>query len=219
MGSARTATTRSAPGADRDRLIGLVRAFAGRRVAVLGDFVADEFVYGDIARISREAPVPILTHRKTVVTPGGGGNAVANLRALGAQPLPIGVVGRDEAGRRLLDAFKQGGITRRGIRVEVGYGTPCKSRILAGGVHTRRQQIVRVDRGGGDGHTRTVRLALRRTLRQMLPELPVVRRGGVVLLPVEPLRTWLREQAGVEGRRADAIAGEVVAAIREERTR
>ena len=53
-----------------------------------------------------------------------------------------------------------------------------------------------------------------RTLRQMLPELPVIRRGGVVLLPVEPLRAWLREQAEAEGRRADAIADEVVAAIR-----
>ncbi len=56
-----------------------------------------------------------------------------------------------------------------------------------------------------------------RTLRQMLPELPVVRRGGVVLLPVEPLRAWLRDEAAIEGRRADTVAGEVLAAIREDR--
>jgi rfaE bifunctional protein kinase chain/domain len=160
---------RAADASERDRLVDLVHAFEGRRVAVLGDLVADEFVYGDIARISREAPVPILSHRKTVVVPGGGGNAVANLRALGARPLPVGVVGRDEAGRRLLDEFKRAGVSRTGIRVEPAYDTPCKSRILAGGVHTRRQQIVRVDRGGGGGElTRPVGAALRRTLREIL---------------------------------------------------
>jgi rfaE bifunctional protein kinase chain/domain len=168
-GSPSRGAARAADANGRDRLLDLVHAFEGRRVAVLGDLVADEFVYGDIARISREAPVPILSHRKTVVVPGGGGNAVANLRALGAKPLPVGVVGRDEAGRRLLDEFKRAGISRTGIRQEPSYDTPCKSRILAGGVHTRRQQIVRVDRGGGGGElTRPVRAALRRTLRETL---------------------------------------------------
>jgi len=154
---------------ERDRLIELVRGFEGRRVAVLGDLVADEFVYGDIARISREAPVPILTHRRTVVVPGGGANAVANLRALGARPLPVGVVGRDEPGRALREQFKQAGISRSAIRTDPGYHTPSKSRILAGGVHTRRQQIVRVDRGGAGGELpRAVRTVLRRTLREVL---------------------------------------------------
>ena len=102
---------------DAARLASCVRRFSGRRVVVLGDLVADEFVYGDIARISREAPVPILAHHKTVVVPGGGGNAVANLHALGACPIPVGVVGRDEAGRRLLDEFKRRGIPRSTIRV------------------------------------------------------------------------------------------------------
>jgi rfaE bifunctional protein kinase chain/domain len=154
---------------DRQRLTELVRGFAGRRVAVLGDLVADEFVYGDIERISREAPVPILKHHKTVVVPGGGGNAVANLRALGAQPLPVGVVGRDESGRRLLDELKQRGISRSGILRLADYRTPSKSRILAGGIHTRRQQIVRVDRGGSDGTLpREVRSALRKALTASL---------------------------------------------------
>jgi rfaE bifunctional protein kinase chain/domain len=156
-------------GQDRERLLGIVRRFAGHRVAVLGDLVADEFVYGDIARISREAPVPILRHNRTVVVPGGGGNAVANLRALGAKPLPIGLVGRDEAGRRMLAEFKRMGIARSGVLLQRNYCTPTKSRILAGGVHTRRQQIVRVDRGGTDGTLPSaVRVALRRTLREIL---------------------------------------------------
>ncbi len=134
-----------------ESLAALVARFRGRRVAVLGDLVCDEFVYGDIARVSREAPVLILEQTRVDVVPGGGGNAVANLRALGAIPVPVGVVGRDEAGARLLALFRRMGVETSGIAAERGYGTPTKSRVLAGGVHTRRQQIVRVDRGQRHG--------------------------------------------------------------------
>ena len=134
-----------------ERLLAIVRGFAGRRVVVLGDFVADEFLYGDIARVSREAPVLILEHRQTVAVPGGGANAVANLRALGARPIPVGVVGRDEPGRRLLRALSQAGVAVRTILRLGAYSTPSKCRVLAGGVHTRRQQIVRIDRGAARG--------------------------------------------------------------------
>lgn len=133
------------------RLEHLVGRFAKRRVAVLGDLVCDEFLHGEIARVSREAPVLILEHERTVVVPGGAGNAVANLRALGADPIPLGVVGKDASGADLLRQFEEAGIDTRGVRAESGYGTPTKSRILAGGVHTRRQQIVRVDRGAKHG--------------------------------------------------------------------
>jgi rfaE bifunctional protein kinase chain/domain len=142
----------------------LVADFRDRRVAVLGDFVCDEFVHGDIARVSREAPVLILEQTRVEVVPGGGGNAVANLRALGAKPVPVGVVGRDEAGARLVARFRKMGIDTKGIAAEAGYGTPTKSRVLAGGVHTRRQQIVRVDRGQRHGSLKpevTSRLATR----------------------------------------------------------
>jgi D-glycero-beta-D-manno-heptose-7-phosphate kinase len=141
----------AAPRMDASRLQAVVDRFAGRRVAVLGDLVADEFVYGDIARISREAPVLILEHRRTVSVPGGAGNAVANLSALDARPVPVGIVGRDDPGARLLAHFRSIGVPVTGIGVAPGYETPSKSRILAGGVHTRRQQIVRLDRGAPHG--------------------------------------------------------------------
>ena len=134
-----------------ERLIRIVREFNDRRVAVLGDFVGDEFIHGDIARISREAPVLILDQTKVECVPGGGGNAVMNLRALGARPVPVGVVGHDNTGERLIAQFKRAGIETKGVAAERGYETPTKSRILAGGVHTRRQQIVRVDRGNRHG--------------------------------------------------------------------
>lgn len=147
----------------RDRLAALIRGFAGRTVAVVGDLVADEFVHGEIVRVSREAPVLILEHRETIAVPGGGGNAVANLRALGAVPLPVGVIGADASGRRLLEHFRRARIPVAGIRVERAYETPTKSRIVAGGVHTRRQQVVRIDRGRAHGELPPAALARLRT--------------------------------------------------------
>jgi len=142
-------TRASMPG--RARLLEILHRFAGKRIVVLGDLVADEFVYGDIQRVSREAPVLVLEHRETACVPGGGANAVANLRALDASPVPVGVVGADEAGQRIVAQFREAGVKTSGIRAEPGYRTPAKSRILAGGVHTRRQQIVRIDRGARHG--------------------------------------------------------------------
>ena len=126
----------------------LIQRFRSKRIVVFGDLVADVFVYGEISRISREAPVLILNHRETQTVPGGGANAIHNLRALGANPIPVGIVGDDAEGRQLLEYFSKLGIDVRGIRVTKSYRTPTKMRILAGAVHSHRQQIVRLDSGG-----------------------------------------------------------------------
>src|ERR1700761_4307093 len=89
-----------------DRLQRIVEAFPKVTITVLGDLVADEFVYGEISRVSREAPVLILKHRERTVVPGGGANAVMNLATLGVNVLPVGVVGDDETGSLLLEAFR-----------------------------------------------------------------------------------------------------------------
>jgi len=125
----------------------IVERFKDRRIAVFGDLVADVFVYGEISRISREAPVLILNHRETQIVPGGGANAVHNLWALGAKPLPVGIVGDDAEGQQLLEYFSNLGIETGAIRVVKSYRTPSKMRILAGAVHSQRQQIVRLDSG------------------------------------------------------------------------
>ena len=101
-----------------NRLTGLVHKFRGKRVAVLGDFVADVFVYGEISRISREAPVLVLNERETQLVPGGGANAVYNLYALGAHPLPIGIVGKDAEGAQLIDFFRKLKVDTRAIVVD-----------------------------------------------------------------------------------------------------
>ncbi len=126
----------------------LIDKFRDRRVVVFGDLVADVFVYGEISRISREAPVLILNHRETQLVPGGGANAIHNLRTLGAQPIPIGIVGDDPEGQQLLKFFSDLDIDISGIQITKSYRTPTKMRILGGAVHSQRQQIVRIDSGG-----------------------------------------------------------------------
>ena len=136
------------------RLVDLIDRFAGRRVAVFGDLIVDEFIYGEIGRVSREAPVLILNYDSTQIVPGGAGNAASNVAALGGRPLVVGVVGRDAAGERLLQAMD--GMNLSGVARPAGYRTPTKTRILAGGVHSAKQQVVRIDRaaapGSGDSH-------------------------------------------------------------------
>lgn len=124
----------------------IVEAFPRISIAVLGDMVADEFVFGEISRVSREAPVLILRHRERTVVPGGGANAVNNLADLGVNVLPVGVVGNDEAGRMLLRAFRHKKVPVTGILKDKNHSTITKTRILACMPHTWQQQVVRVDR-------------------------------------------------------------------------
>ena len=118
------------------------------RLVVVGDLVADEFIYGRLDRVSREAPVLILKYDSTEIVPGGGGNAASNAAALGARVEVICVVGKDDAGRRLIAAMPRRAKVR-GVERAGGYVTPVKTRILAGGIHSAKQQVVRIDRAGG----------------------------------------------------------------------
>jgi D-glycero-beta-D-manno-heptose-7-phosphate kinase len=124
----------------------IVEAFPRITVTVLGDMVADEFVFGEISRISREAPVLILRHRERTIAPGGGANAVNNLADLGVNVLPVGILGKDDPGRQLLSAFRHKRIAVTGILQKKNYATVTKTRVLAGLPHTWRQQVVRIDR-------------------------------------------------------------------------
>lgn len=129
-----------------DRLVRIIEDFSKLSVTVLGDLIADEFIYGEIARVSREAPVLILRHRERTVVPGGGANAVNNLADLGVNVLPVGIVGNDETGRLLLRAFRHKRIPVTGVVRDKDHTTVTKTRILAGMPHTWRQQVVRIDR-------------------------------------------------------------------------
>src|SRR5215208_3760667 len=102
---------------EAEQLAALVRAFAGRRVLVVGDLIADQFVSGEISRVSREAPVMILRHERTETVPGGAANCAMNLAALCAQVAVVGLVGEDTAGRELLGKLDGAGVDCSGVVV------------------------------------------------------------------------------------------------------
>jgi rfaE bifunctional protein kinase chain/domain len=137
---------RAAGDALRQRLLSLVDAYPGKKVTVWGDLILDEYLYGTTRRVSREAPVLILKYAGSEYSLGGAGNALLNLKALGAEVEPVAVVGRDEAGRRVLEILNGNRIPAAGILSRTGFRTPVKTRILAGEENTRKQQILRLDR-------------------------------------------------------------------------
>jgi rfaE bifunctional protein kinase chain/domain len=124
----------------------LLARLKGRRIVVVGDLIADEYLYGKPARISREAPVLILRFTDREVRLGGAANAAHNVQALGARAVPVGVVGADAAGRDVERLFSAAGIATDGLVVAPDRLTPVKTRIMAGGYESTRQQVVRLDR-------------------------------------------------------------------------
>ena len=148
---------------DSSRLLELIDRFTKVRVAIFGDLLVDEFIYGDIARVSREAPVLILNYDSTEIVPGGAGNAANNVAALGGTATAIGFAGADETGRRLVETLRSKVDVRSVLRPK-GFRTPTKTRILAGGIHSAKQQVVRIDRAAtveaSDGDRRAIRATL-----------------------------------------------------------
>lgn len=145
-------------------LVPLTRAFGSRRVLVVGDLVADHYVYGETDRVSREAPVLIVRYESAEVKLGGGANAAANVRSLGGQVTAVGALGRDQMGDALRDLFRKEGIELSAVSgAEVH--TETKTRIYAGGVNTKRQQMLRVDRGATAELPRRVRTSLATAVR------------------------------------------------------
>jgi rfaE bifunctional protein kinase chain/domain len=142
----------------------LLKRFPQVRVLVVGDLLADHYLFGQTERISREAPVLILKHEASDLRLGGGANAVHNIRTLGGRPLPFGVLGRDDRGRAVRRLLRQKGIATNAVLDEPGYETPVKTRILAGRPHSTKQQVVRLDRYG----RLPARSAARRALLQAL---------------------------------------------------
>jgi rfaE bifunctional protein kinase chain/domain len=130
----------------REQLLKILDQFAGRKILVVGDLIADEFLYGRITRVSREAPVLVLEYQDLVRLPGGAANAANNLLDLGCGVAIAGIVGRDEPGRKLVAVLQGKGADVRPVRRIRSYATPIKTRILAGAHHSAPQQVVRIDR-------------------------------------------------------------------------
>ncbi|MDD5428231.1 MAG: D-glycero-beta-D-manno-heptose-7-phosphate kinase [Candidatus Omnitrophica bacterium] len=124
-----------------NRIKGKVANFKDASVLVLGDLILDEFLWGDVSRISPEAPVPVVWVKKESFMPGGASNVANNLRSLGAKVHLVGVVGDDERGAILKGELEQKGINTAGIITDDSRPTILKTRVVA-----QHQQVVRIDK-------------------------------------------------------------------------
>lgn len=121
------------------------KVFRRKKVVIVGDLVADQYLSGTIDRVSREAPVFILRHDQTVTLPGASANAAANVASLGATAIAVGVTGNDTNGRALCDELQRAGVDTRFVIGDDNTSTTTKVRILAAQKHAVRQQVIRID--------------------------------------------------------------------------
>lgn len=131
---------------ENQRLLDLIPRLANHTVLVIGDLFLDEYVVGRAERLSREAPIPVLSFSRRFCLPGGAANPAHNIAALGGQAHVLGVVGDDNEGERLKEALQQAGIATAGVVVDPGRPTTLKTRILAEGTRLFPQQVARIDR-------------------------------------------------------------------------
>lgn len=125
-------------------ILKIIDRFTDINILVLGDFILDEFIFGEISRVSREAPVLILKYQDNKTIPGGGANAAANVERLGGQVIPVGFVGNDETAQHIISAWSDR-ISKDHVFKESDFHTTRKTRVLAGSFHSFRQQLVRID--------------------------------------------------------------------------
>ncbi len=189
----RTGAGSDAPG----KFQGLIRSFAGRRIGVIGDLVADLYIYGRPVRLSREAPVLIVRHEREDLLLGGAANSISNLRALGAEVEAVGMVGEDPIGGRLIEALKGIGVSTGAVLRSARWRTVSKHRVMAGDYHTRKQQMLRIDyepdgRPGAEESARLVELV--RSLAGSVEAWILSDYGYHLMCP--PLLDLLREERG-----------------------
>ena len=157
-----------------ERLHTLVKNFAGKRLLVIGDMVADEYLIGKPERISREAPVLILELAEERIHPGGAANVAVNARMLGAEVYLAGVVGDDLAGKRLREAISAFDMYQEGIVTDTRRPTSTKTRILAGSSQLVQQHIVRVDRVDTSDLAEPSKGQVIQYIREMLPTMDAI---------------------------------------------
>ncbi len=193
--------------ATSERLLELIDRFSQTRVLVVGDLTLDEFLTGQVERISREAPVLIIRHESTRQVPGGGANAVYNLAKLGSQVKVVGLVGKDDQGKALRGIFDAVGIDTQGILIDPLRPTVTKTRISGHARQSVTQQIVRVDRKSDDLPELELQMQLADYIRDNIGTVDAVvcsdYGDGVLTTPVIKAtlahqRTFVDAQAGLQ---------------------
>lgn len=131
---------------EREEIRHILTRINGKKILIIGDIIADEYIFGNAYRLSREAPIPIIRFISSEIRPGGAGNVAMNIVSMGGSATLIGVLGKDIYAKELLNIFAK-------AKIETGYilsddtQTVIKTRVMAGDVNTSLQQILRLDRG------------------------------------------------------------------------
>jgi len=126
---------------NKENILNLLNNFKGKKIGVVGDLMLDTFVWGDVERISPEAPIPVVAIKEETFTPGGAGNVAVNIAALGGNVILAGFVGNDWAGKQLVHELKKNKINIDGVFKDGNKCTTEKTRVIA-----RRQHILRIDK-------------------------------------------------------------------------
>ena len=169
----------------------------GKKILVIGDMVADVYLKGQIGRISREAPVLILTEIDERIVAGGAANVVSNIAAMGGEVYAVGVVGEDQYGAGLKALLDDSSVHIEGLITDGSRPTISKTRVIAGGRATVEQQIVRIDRENKESVTKKIEAQLIAQMDRILPQVE-----GIVLSDygsgtvTEGVRKWLIRYAG-----------------------
>jgi D-glycero-beta-D-manno-heptose-7-phosphate kinase len=152
---------------DKKDFARLVDRFKGKKICVIGDIIADVYIFGKPYRLSREAPVVVVKYEEAKIYPGSAGNTINNLLALGAYVYPLGFIGKDSTGNKLMDYFSQfRNVNTSGI-IRYDGSTVTKTRILAGDRHTSKQQVIRIDRDDNRQYKQSEKAQLRDNLSRI----------------------------------------------------
>lgn len=148
---------------------GVIKRFEGKKICVIGDIIADVYIFGKPYRLSREAPVVVVKFEESKVYPGSAGNTISNLLALGAYVYPLGFIGNDNAGTKLMQFFSQHKNIDIDGFIRHGGETVTKTRILAGDTHTSKQQVIRIDKDSNRPVSPPEKAAIMKRLKAIAP--------------------------------------------------
>ena len=159
-----------------DNLVNIISNLGSPKIMVIGDLMLDKYVWGEVKRISQEAPIPIINVSSEDVRPGGAGSVINNLKTLGAQVFPCGIIGDDAHGHTLMGIFKQLGVETAGIIVDKSRPTIMKMRFM-GHLQTAGkgvQQLLRVDYEKTHVISAEIETQLNNYLQKTIPSCDVV---------------------------------------------
>lgn len=153
----------------KKRLIEIVNRFDKAKVLVIGDVMMDEYIWGDVSRISPEAPVPVVKVMKETFIPGGAANVVRNINSLGGKVYLVGIIGNDSLGKKLKKTLTKSGVSTRSLIIDRSRPTTRKTRIIA-----HSQQVVRIDKEKTDSATSPIRKRLMNALERFINRMDII---------------------------------------------